>query len=517
MATAGNIARDIKQITPVAPSAPAATPRSKADDVAKPPRSTKIEVVGGAEPEQDILKPDNERPLEKFIPVTRFALMDRLTREKAWPPGEAANARRFFRYLDYWRHQRYGVRLLDLEQTYEPFSPDSDLLMTRQFKKSELVQMKTRLIEEMRSVLIQANYEEISADQIDAILSEDTHYGLDLHVDFETFEDCLVFYRGASTKRESRRRMRKFFLKEEFDVPIYQRLCLLFKLKPKAVAVQELVEREKITRKEAEKIIKKRRAHIPPAVSEDNVYMKLFKNIPRSDVEMIFPNTVVKYRLLDKIKLGGGGAVGLGVSLFAAAGKIGAALVNPIAAITLIGGLGAAVFRQAMNFVNTKQRYMVIMAQNLYFHSMADNRGVMIKLIDRAAEEDVKEEMLLYSVLAKAPAHRTELHQIDRAIENYLSGTFGVEVDFDLHDALCRLLEDGIVTEMPDGTLETMSPKEAALHLDAKWDVILDNLPDLEPGEGEEIETTSTTAARQAFSIKQDQSEEYARQRQSRS
>ena len=57
---------------------------------------------------------------------------------------------------------------------------------------------------------------------------------------------------------------------------------------------------------------------------------------------------------------------------------------------------------------------MVVMAQNLYFHAMADNRGVMTLLADRAAEEDVKEEMLLYSVLAKEPANIRDLGQVDR-------------------------------------------------------------------------------------------------------
>ncbi|MEO1281033.1 MAG: TMEM143 family protein [Pseudomonadota bacterium] len=494
----------ISEITPMSTMQPNSAPNPAADGVAKPPRSQKFKKVADGLDGPDLLPPDNVRPLEKFIPVTRFALMDRLTKSKAWPSGEAKTARRFFRYLDYWRHQRYGARLLELEQTYEPFSPDSDLLMTRQFTSAELTRMQGEMIDEMHSILTQANYEQISSEQVEEILSADTHYGLDLHVDFNAFEESMIYYRGASSRKDHRRRFQKFFLKEEFDVPIYKRLFLLFKMKPKEVAVQELMEAENIPRKAAEKKVKKQRAHIPADVSEDNIYMKLFKNIPRSDVEMVFPNTVVKYRLFDKIKLGGGSAVGLGVSIFAAVGKLGAALVNPIAAITLIGGLAAALFRQVMNFVNTKQRYMVIMAQNLYFHSMADNRGVMIKLVDRAAEEDVKEEILLYSVLAKAPANRSDLADIDRAIEKYLATAFGVELDFDLEDALSRLLADGIVTEEPDGTLKTLPPREAAEHLDAMWDVFLDELPDMEDSEGEEIEATTIEAARSALGFQPD-------------
>ncbi len=166
-------------------------------------------------------------------------------------------------------------------------------------------------------------------------------------------------------------------------------------------------------------------------------------------------------------------------------------------------GLGGIAFRQAVNFMNQKQRYMVVMAQNLYFHAMADNRGVLIKLADRAAEEDIKEEILLYSVLAKEQAKRSDLPAIDAAIEQYLTTSFGISVDFDLEDALGRLIADGLVVEGPDGSLTTIPPVQAAQHLDAKWDVFLDNLPDIRStGEGQEYEgapgdapTTLTTAA----------------------
>ncbi len=452
------------------------------------PQNVKIEGLGQPTGDDDVLGPDSDRKREHFIPITRFALMDRLTHPSAWPPGQAVQARRFFSYLDYWRHQRYGAKLLELEQTYEPFSPDSDLLMTRSFTDDELSTMQSRMVEGMREILIQANYREVDPAVVEEIFAKETHYGLDLHVDFSLFEECLIFYRGASTRKDQKRTLRKFMRKEEFDVPIFQRLFLLFKLKPLELRVREIMESEKVSRKEALRMANKQRAHLPAAVVPGNIYMKLFKNIPRSDAEMIFPNTIVKYRMLDKIKLGGGGAFGVGSSLVVAAGKAGAMLTNPITAVMVVGGLGAAVFRQAMNFVNTKQRYMVIMAQNLYFHSMADNRGVMIKLIDRAAEEDVKEEMLLYSVLAKERANRRDLKAIDIAIEQYLKSTFGLDIDFDLDDGLSRLLADGIVTEDENGDLHTLPPHEASEHIDAQWDVLLDNLPDFDPHEGLEME-----------------------------
>lgn len=436
----------------------------------------------------DKVVPESERGRERFIPVTRFALLDRLTASEVWPAGQAQDARRLFRYLDHWRRQQYNAQLHRLEETYEPFSPDSDLLMTRTFTPNERRNMQRHVIEGMQRILEQANYVRIDHTDVEQILTRDSAYGLDLHVDLDAFEEVLLCYRGASSKKDQRRRWQRFYLKEEFDVPIFQRLFLLFKLKPFEVRVREVMQQEKLSSREAEKIVKRKRAGMPDDVRDDNIYMKLFKNIPRSDLEMVFPNTEVRFRLFDKLWLGATASGGLGLGAVGAAGKIAVLATNPFAALGALVGLGGVAFRQATNFMNQKQRYMVVMAQNLYFHALADNRGVMLKLAARAAEEDIKEEMLLYSVLAKEQANRRDLPDIDEAIERYLNANFGVSVDFDIPDALSRLLADGIVTEAADGTLTTLPPAEAALHIDRKWDAFLDELPDPVSAEGMEFE-----------------------------
>jgi hypothetical protein len=451
-------------------------------------------VVNGSAPAiADAVAPDDVRPREKFIPVTVHALIDRLTPQNGWANGDATAAKRFFRYLEHWRRQRANSEMIELSHSYAPFSPDSDLLVTRDYTPKERLTLQKRVVSQMEDLLKRANYERIDPTNVSMIMTKESHYGLDLFVDFTAFEECLIYYRGASTRRDERRNPRKFYRKEEFDVPIYQRLFLLFKLKPFDVRVSEVMETNKISRPEAERLVKKLRASLPGTVSDQNIYMKLFKNIPRTDIEMVFPNTRVKFRLFDKIKLGvsSGGAFGAGV--VGTAGKVAAGglmATNPIALMGAVATLGGVAFRQSMNFVNQKNRYMVVMAQNLYFHSMADNRGVALKLADRAAEEEVKEDILLYSVLAKETARRSDLPEIDRAIEKYLNDSFGVSVDFDLEDALWRLMSDGLVIERPDGTLIAMSPRDAALHVDKQWDAFLDKIPDLsDTDQGREVDS----------------------------
>jgi len=93
--------------------------------------------------------------------------------------------------------------------------------------------------------------------------------------------------------------------------------------------------------------------------------------------------------------------------------------------------------------------------------------------------------------LAKERVNVGDLRQIDEAIELYLKETFAIDVNFDVDDALQRLKAEGIVNELSDGTLQTLPPREAALHIDKLWDACLDDLPDIVVEEGREIDGAS--------------------------
>jgi len=435
---------------------------------------------------RDPHQPGSQPGREKFLPVTRSALLDRLTTPKLWPNGDAAQARRFIRYLDYWRRHCYAARLLDMEQTYEPFSPDTDLLHTRTFTPAERAAMQKRLVRQMADLLQEGNFTRVEPANVEFILTKDSAHGLDLKVDLDVFEEILIYYRGATTITERRRDVTRAYMRwKEVRVPVFQRMCLLFKLKPFDVRVEEVMRERKVTHSKAERLVRNVRGRLPATVTSDCIYIKLFKNMPRSDVEMIFPNTKVQFRLFDKVKLGVTAGGGLGIGVVGSAGKL-AAMSNPYTLLGAIAGLGGIALRQVSNFFNLRTRYMAVLAQNLYFHAMADNRGVMTLLADQAAEEDVKEEMLLYSVLAKERVLVRELAAVDEAIEQFLEQTFGITVDFSAETALARLKAEGIVVERADGMLETLPPCAAVQRIDKLWAGGLDALADNPLEEGHE-------------------------------
>ncbi|MGH1350956.1 MAG: TMEM143 family protein [Methyloligellaceae bacterium] len=411
---------------------------------------------------------------ERFIPVTRFALMDRIRNPEAWPAEIYEDVMATLDNLANWRHQVYARRLAAVMESYIPFSPDRDTINVTELSEAQLMDKRQDLMERMTVILERANYEEISDDELDAYFTAQGPYGLNLKVDMSEYDESLVYYRGSDEQKQEKRDWRRLYLTKYTEViPIFQRLFLVLKLKPEHLRIKEIMEKDGVDEKKAEKRLKKYRKNLPEGISSDHVYLKTFKNIPQSDLEMLFPNTKVEFKLFDKIKFwvsAGGGTIS---GLVGAVIKILGSAVSPITLLIAIGGFGGVMVRQVTSFFNQRNRYMMVLAQNLYFHSLANNRGALTLLLDRAEEEDIKEEILLYSYLVHNTVALHERVEAQGEIEEYLNGEFGITIEFDFEDALERLVEDGLVETDAQGTIKAVPPARCREILTDKWNGVL--------------------------------------------
>jgi hypothetical protein len=412
---------------------------------------------------------------EAFIPVSRFEIAEQMVARGQWGETLPDTVRRLFRYVAAWRHVVYKERLDELEETYLPFSPETDLLRLGNFSEAQLADYRQRFISGVRRLLRQANFIEVSRDELRDLMRRGSQYGLDLAVDLDDFEECLIYRRGTDLRTEMRASVWTLYLwKQPVRFGIYQRLCLVLKLWPFEERVRQVMAEKRLSQRSAERLVRKSRSSLPEGMDNGKIYVKLFKDIPHADLEMLFPNTRVKFSRLDKIRLGGSAAGGVGIGVFGIVTKLlAAAVLSPYAIVVALFGIGGIIVRQIMGFFNQHTHYMKVLAQNLYFHSLADNRSAFTLLANRAEEEDVKEEMLLYTMLAGERVHRHELPDAKAIISSYLHQAFDVDVDFDIEDALGRLIRDGLVREDANGQLQTLPPQAALAHLDQLWDSYL--------------------------------------------
>ena len=409
---------------------------------------------------------------EAFIPVSRFEIAEELIKHGQWGDATPDQVRRLFRYLAAWRHVVYKERLDELDQTYMPFSSETDLLRIGDITDAQREDYRGRFLAGLKRLLKQANYIEISLDKVSELMNQGSLYKLDLKVELADFEECILFRRGTDFKTLKRRSPWTGYLVEKtIRYPIYQRLCVVLKLWPEDVRVAQVMKEQKVNRQQARKIVRKSRSSLPDGIEADKIYVKLFRDIPHAELEMLFPNTQVRLSRLDKIRIGGSAASGVGLGVFGLVTKLlAAAAFSPYALIVGLFGLGTVMFRQVMGFFNQRTQYMKVLAQNLYFHSLADNRSAFTLLANRAEEEDIKEEMLLYTILSNETIHRHEMQDVRTHLSAWLREKYEVDVDFDAEDALSRLVRDGVVKEAPDGLLTTLRPAEALSHYDEMWD-----------------------------------------------
>lgn len=215
--------------------------------------------------------------------------------------------------------------------------------------------------------------------------------------------------------------------------------------------------------------------------------LKLFQNVPKAALEMLFPNTQLLMRWQDKLLIGVPAVVSGGIVLST---KVGATLLllasmfgfwlglrhEPVemnvANLTILfaglGALGGYLWKQFSNFKNRKLKFMQQLTQNLYFKNLDNNAGVIFRLLNDAEEEECKEALLAYYFLCvgQAPQSRNTL---DNAIEQWLAREWNCSIDFEIDDAMDKLLRLGLV-EQNQGQFVALPLSAALKKLDERWD-----------------------------------------------
>ncbi len=419
--------------------------------------------------------PDPGEPTEpqKFIPVSRTDVIDALLVPEYWRgEEEQALAGRVFHKIGCLRQHRSAVMLNELSDIYDPFNPDDETVNQYELNGEQRAEQRRVFSDRLQALITGANYHELTNEGLEEVLSNASPDGVHVEVDFSEFDVKLIFFRGEDIQHRSKRDVMRAYLKRiYYTVPIYKRLFLALKFKPEDVRVGELMAQHGITEQKARKKLSKIRKMLPPYVSTDHIYLKMFKDIPRYDVEMLFPNIRVKMKYRDKLQLGGSALFGTLTYLLGTATKlvVAVALSPLMLAVALLSGFGGIIYAQVRNIFVTRDRYRMQLAQSLYFQNLANNQGALAVIVDDAEEEDVKEEVLLYAHLLGGPFHISQLDAIGEHISKFLTDKFGVNVQFDVYDALERLMASQIVRQSSTGELHVLSLADADRHLHNRW------------------------------------------------
>jgi hypothetical protein len=216
------------------------------------------------------------------------------------------------------------------------------------------------------------------------------------------------------------------------------------------------------------------------------VLLKHFGDVPRSDLMTLHPGAAPAMKRTDQLLLGVPAVAGgfpiimqlipaLTVIFAVLAAYLGIekdgeltddALKRALASLSLFVGLGTFLMRQRLKFDRQRLFYQKKLAETVYYHTVANNEGVIAGLVAEAEEQDWKEAILAYAMLLKeGPATKLAL---DACIEALLRQEFKIEIDFEMGDALAKLERLGLVTA--EGDVLSALPLESALEqLRTNW------------------------------------------------
>ena len=130
---------------------------------------------------------------------------------------------------------------------------------------------------------------------------------------------------------------------------------------------------------------------------QDKVMLKMFKEIPTGALEQLLPDGKIKMSAFDQ------GLLTLTVSIgsLSVLAKAVTVLADIQVQWTLIvaGITGLLGLRAWNSYKNRRTRYMMHLSRTLYFKNVANNRGLLALLVDRAQDESFKESLLAYTFL----------------------------------------------------------------------------------------------------------------------
>ena len=118
-----------------------------------------------------------------------------------------------------------------------------------------------------------------------------------------------------------------------------------------------------------------------------------------------------------------------------------------------------------------QEKYQLNLTRSLYYQNLDNNAGVLFRLLDEAEEQEFREAIVAYWLLLRGPAEGLPAEELDQQAEQWLSETLGFHVDFEVHDALDKLLRLGCARET-NGRWQAESLIAALHHLDHAWDQI---------------------------------------------
>lgn len=402
-----------------------------------------------------------------YIAARKAELGRAIAAEPGLPAGDSAAMPALFELFAALLHHEAHARLEALKALYDPLDPDAPP-SRRDASATALEAFEVAFTE----ALAKANFVEVDPESVQTREATKLLTGLAIKPSLAGIRRIRYFARGARPEQIVRKTW--------------------FGLRSRTIEAQVMSDVIVLVGFKADDEIKRedRRvfAHMRRGMRPGAAIVKHFRNVANAELVTLHPGAKPSMLRRDQIFLAAP-AIATGVPvllnlwpaltvLFAVlAAYFGAQgvieddeLKRALAAMSGLVAVGAFVMRQRLKYETQTLRYQKQLADTVYFRNLANNAGVLDLLIGAGEEQDVKEAILAYGILRRSD-HSLAKGEIDNFAEAFLRERFGLEIDFEINDALNKLEKLGLVAREGDA-YTAIAPNAAVARLDAAWDAV---------------------------------------------
>lgn len=382
---------------------------------------------------------------EAFIPHSRTDIIQLCLQDEKLCATDAEKFKNFCQILSAYYHFRFHKTQETIKDNYVPFDPNTDVQPLIQPTLDQYKEMELKVVNAFEHILERANYIPLPKSVVEESVGKASLIDLKTQIDFEDFERFLCYYQGDISKKISVKKL--LFWQEEKIIDIFERIVLLIKFKEEAY-----FNAKKVKTKELK-------------FTPGKMYVYFYKNIPKLDIDLLFPNVATSMSWKDRL-LFGIPAIGAAIplllktlpnlllliaaillvlnasslveSLHVEQDKVQNVLPILVATLSLAIALGGFAFKQYTNYKNKKIKFQKDITDTLFFKNLANNAGVFQTLIDIAEEEECKEIILVYYHLLTSPTPLNP-EQLDSEIESWMEKKLGTKINFDIKGPLDNL------------------------------------------------------------------------------
>jgi hypothetical protein len=216
----------------------------------------------------------------------------------------------------------------------------------------------------------------------------------------------------------------------------------------------------------------KPKAESRTGLKSEVVHLKIFKNIPENELEVLLPGSRVKLSLLDQSKIL--------IPTLSSAALVVTKIMRGLMIVTFfavsawlnwvlcVGLLAFYLIRGVLSYFRTRDQYQFGLTRNLYLKNLDNNAGVIYRIFNEAEEQEVCETLLVYGVLHQAARPMTD-SEIKDATCAALTRFSGRKVRLDIDDALGKLSRCQLAAVDAAGRWQVIPVEEAAERLADYW------------------------------------------------